>query len=284
MFAEVADSARLALGEGPVWDAAAAQLRWIGIPDRCVLSHDPSTGHTVRTGLDTVPGTLAIGADGGAVLATERGFERLDLATGRTDLLAAVEPDRPDRRMNDGKCDPYGRLVAGTMQFDEPRLPGPLYRLGADGGVSAVLDGLAIPNGLAWPEPDRLWYIDTPTRRIDLYAYPEHGPVGPLIRSIDVSRIPGMPDGMTLDADGNLWVAFWDGWAVHCLSPAGRVLATVELPVPRPTSCTFGGPGLDTLWITTATSSRHPASGLLFRDAPGAKGLPAQLWSGSSGG
>lgn len=121
--------------------------------------------------------------------------------------------------MNDGKRDPYGLPVAGTMQRTGPQQPGSLYRLESDGSVRPILDGLAIPNGLAWPEPDRLWHIDTPTRRIGFYEYPEHGPVGRRIRSLDVSHLPGMPDGMTLDEAGNLWVAFWDGGAVHCLSP-----------------------------------------------------------------
>ncbi|GAA2151407.1 hypothetical protein GCM10009760_46770 [Kitasatospora kazusensis] len=286
MRAEPADPTRLTLGEGVSWDAEAGRLHWIGIPDRRVLWLDEATGRTGSHRLDVMPGTLAPYRDGQVLLATERGFELLDTAQGVTSLVAAVEGDRPERRMNDGKCDPYGRVLAGTMQIDEPRVPGPLYRLEPTGEVLAVLDGLAIPNGLAWPEPDRLWHIDSPTRRIDLYEYPERGPVGPRIRSLDVSHLPGVPDGMTLDTDGNLWVAFWDGSAVHCLSPAGRVLATVELPVRRPTSCAFGGPGLDTLFVTTAHASadaEQAVSGTLFRCAPGATGRPAQCWAGLSG-
>ncbi|WP_329486402.1 SMP-30/gluconolactonase/LRE family protein [Kitasatospora sp. NBC_01246] len=269
----VADTPCLTLGEGPVWDAAAQSIRWIGIPDREVLTlHRPSGRLTVLE-LDVTPGTLMPAAEGSPVLATERGFESLDTATGRTELLAAVEADRPDRRMNDGKRDPYGRPVAGTMQRTGPQQPGSLYRLESDGSVRPILDGLAIPNGLAWPEPDRLWHIDTPTRRIGFYEYPEHGPVGRRIRSLDVSHLPGMPDGMTLDEAGNLWVAFWDGGAVHCLSPGGRLLDTVEVPAPRTTSCAFGGPGLDTLFVTTARSGEHPLSGRLFELAvPGVRG------------
>ncbi|WP_406207595.1 SMP-30/gluconolactonase/LRE family protein [Kitasatospora sp. NBC_01560] len=264
----VADTPHLALGEGPVWDTAARRLHWIGIPDRRVLTLDPSDGRVTVTELDVVPGALMTGPDGPPVLATERGFELLDFATGRTELLAPVEADRPDRRMNDGGRDPYGRPVAGTMLRSEPWEPGPLYRLERDGTVRPVLDGLSVPNGIAWPEPDRLWHIDSPTRRIDLYEYPEHGPVGRRIRSLDVSHLPGLPDGMCLDADGNLWVAFWGGAAVHCLSTDGAVLATVELPVPRATSCAFGGPDLRTLWITTARTPEHPLSGALFACRP----------------
>ncbi|GAA1240131.1 SMP-30/gluconolactonase/LRE family protein [Kitasatospora nipponensis] len=298
MHAEPVDrTPHLTLGEGPTWDAVAQRLYWIGIPDRRVQWLEPATGLQGARTLDTMPGTLAPYRDRQVVLATARGFELLDTEAdpeaadtdadadpapeqARTTLVAPVETDRPDRRMNDGKCDPYGRLLAGTMQLEEPRRPGSLYRLEPDGTVLPVLDGLAIPNGLAWPEPDRLWYIDTPTRRIDLFAYPEHGPVGPLIRSLDVSHLPGWPDGMTLDADGNLWVAFWDGAAVHCLSPAGRLLATVELPVPRVTSCAFGGADLDTLYVTTASSPDAAASGLLFSVRGAGGGRPAQPWAG----
>lgn len=269
----VADTPCLALGEGPVWDAAAQCLHWIGIPDRRVLTLHRPSGRVTVLELDVTPGTLMPAPQGRPVLATERGFEALDTATGRTELLAAVEADRPERRMNDGKRDPYGRPVAGTMQRTEPRQPGSLYRLEPDGSVRPILDGLSIPNGLAWPEPDRLWHIDTPTRRIELHEYPEHGPVGRRIRSLDVSHLPGMPDGMTLDEAGNLWVAFWDGGAVHCLSPEGRLLDTVEVPVPRSTSCAFGGPELDTLYVTTARSEEHPLSGALFALAvPGVRG------------
>lgn len=111
----VADTPYLELGEGPLWDEPAQLLRWIGIPDRRVLTLDPASGAIGSVELDVTPGTLMPYGDGGLMLATERGFERLDPATGRTTLVAAVEADRPDRRMNDGKTDPYGRPVAGSM-------------------------------------------------------------------------------------------------------------------------------------------------------------------------
>jgi sugar lactone lactonase YvrE len=284
---EIAEPSRLQLGEGSLWDPATERLYWIGIEDRRVLWLEQGTGEARTVQLDTMPGTLVPHRDGRVLLATERGFELLDTASGGLTPVAEVERDRADRRMNDGKCDPCGRMLAGTMSLAEPREPGPLYRLedDPDGGTRAVpvLDGLAIPNGLAWPEPDRMWYIDTPTRRIDLYAYPEHGPVGPLIRSIDTSHLTGDPDGMTLDADGNLWVAFWGGSAVRCFSPQGALLETVELPVPQVTSVAFGGPALDRLYITTAATGLDPADpaphGALFRCDGLTIGRPATPWA-----
>ncbi|MGA5703004.1 SMP-30/gluconolactonase/LRE family protein [Peterkaempfera bronchialis] len=288
MHAEIAEPSRLQLGEGSFWDAATGRLYWIGIEDRRVMWLEPATGEVTSLELDTMPGTLVPYRDGRVLLATQRGFELLDTATGALRPVAEVEADRTHRRMNDGKCDPYGRLLAGTMTLDEPREPGPLYRLEPSGGGTVravpVLDGLAIPNGLAWPEPDRLWYIDTPTRRIDLYAYPEHGPVGPLIRTIDTAQLPGDPDGMTLDAEGNLWVAFWGGSAVRCFGPDGTLLETVELPVPQVTSVAFGGPDLRTLYITSAATGTDPGDGLphgaLFRCEGAATGRPGVPWAG----
>ena len=292
MHVEIAEPTRLRLGEGSFWDGPAGRLYWIGIEDRRVMWLEPATGRVASLELDTMPGTLVPYRDGRLIVATERGFELLDTATGALTVLTEVEADRSDRRMNDGKCDPYGRLLAGTMTIDEPKEPGPLYRLepadGAEGAPVAVpvLDGLRIPNGLAWPEPDRLWYIDTPTRRLDLYAYSERGAVGPLIRSVDTSHLSGWPDGMTLDAEGNLWVAFWGGSSVRCFAPDGTLLETVELPVPQVTSVAFGGADLRTLYITTAATGMDTVAdadtphGALFRCDDLATGVPGRPWAG----
>lgn len=287
---ELVDDCRLTLGEGVAWDAVAARLYWIGIEDRQVRWLEEGAG-TGRVDLPTRPGTLAPYRDGRVLLAVEDGFSLLDTATGALEPVAPVEADLPDRRMNDGKCDPYGRMVAGTMGLTEPRPTGPLYRLEYDGDgrpqVSVLRDGLLIPNGLDWPEPDLLWHIDSPTRRISLFDYPEHGPLAEPVRTLDVSAFGGDPDGMTLDADGNLWVAFWDGAAVRCLSPEGELLETVELPTARVSSCAFGGPGLDTLYITTAGGGPDGArdgAGSLFRYRGLAQGRPSRHWSGPVGG
>ncbi|MHA6759079.1 SMP-30/gluconolactonase/LRE family protein [Streptacidiphilus sp. PAMC 29251] len=297
---ELVDDCRLALGEGVVWDDRAGRLYWIGIEDRQVRVLDPggSAGGGEGGGgkpevlpLDTRPGTIAPYRDGLMLLAVEAGFALLDTATGVLEPVAPVEADRPGRRMNDGKCDPYGRMVAGTMTLDEPRAGGPLYRLEYDSEgrarVVVLREGMLIPNGLDWPEPDLLWHIDTPTRSIRLFDYPEHGPLADPVRSLDVSALGGDPDGMTLDAEGNLWVAFWGGSAVRCLSPEGRLLETVELPTGKVTSCAFGGPALDVLYITTAgggAADADPGAGSLYRYPGLATGRPARAWAGPSAG
>jgi sugar lactone lactonase YvrE len=271
---DLADDHRLALGEGALWDGPAGRVYWIGIEDCEVRWLTPKDGARGAVRLDTMPGAIAPYRGEEVLLAVADGFAVLDTATGALTLVAEVETDRPDRRMNDGKCDPYGRMVAGTMQVEEPRRPGPLHRLDRESGRAVpILDGLLIPNGLDWPEPDLLWHIDTPKRRIDLFAYPEHGPLGAPLRSIDVSGFAGDPDGMTLDRDGNLWVAFWGGSAVRCLSPRGRLLETVEVPTVNVTNCAFGGPALDTLYITTAGGGLYSCPGLTT-------GRPATAWAG----
>ncbi len=289
--AELAVACHLQLGEGSIWDQETGRLYWVGTEDRRVMWLDPSSGGVSELDVDGMPGTLVPYRDGTVGVATERGFELLDTETGKLSLLVEVEADRPDRRMNDGKCDPYGRFLAGTTQSVRPKKPGPLYRLESEGDslrAVKVLDDLLIPNGLVWPEPDRMWYIDTPTRRIDLYEYPATGPVGPLIRSIDVSNLSGEPDGMTIDADGNLWVAFWGGSAVRCLAPDGTVLETVILPVPQVASAAFGDGDLGTLYVTTAArgmASPEPGdgpdlNGAVFRCRGLATGCPSVPWEG----
>ena len=294
---ELVDDCRLALGEGVVWDSRAERLYWIGIADRQVrwLDRDGAVGPAADRKpqvlrLDTCPGTLAPYRDGRVLLAVEDGFALLDTADGSLESVARVEADRPERRMNDGKCDPYGRIVAGTMTFEDPRVGGPLYRLeyDADGTarVVALRGGMLIPNGLDWPEPDLLWHIDTPTSSISLFAYPEHGPLADPVRTLDVSALGGDPDGMTLDAEGNLWVAFWGGSAVRCLSREGKVLETVELPTGKVSSCAFGGPDLDVLYVTTAGGGEPGAdegAGSLYRYAGLTTGRPSRHWAGPAG-
>ena len=287
---EVADASRLVLGEGLAWDAVSERLYWIGIEDRQVrwLDHRAGTSHVLE--LPTRPGTLAPYRDGRVLLAVAEGFAVLDTASGELEPVADVEIGSPERRMNDGKCDPYGRIVAGTMTLAEPRVGGPLYRLEPSPDtaepprVTVLRDGFLIPNGLDWPSPDLLWHIDTPAETAYLYDYPEQGPLADPIRALDLSEHSGSPDGMTLDAEGNLWIAFWGGSAVRCFSPAGRLLEELAVPTAQPSNCAFGGPELTDLYITTAAEGLEAPdelAGALLRWPGLAKGAgPARAWAG----
>ncbi|WP_255826974.1 SMP-30/gluconolactonase/LRE family protein [Amycolatopsis sp. GM8] len=264
-------------GEGPVWHAGWPGLRWVDMAAGDVL--ELRAGRVRRTHVGTVAAALRPRADGGVVLALERGFALADAALENVVPFPELWPDN-GIRMNDGGCDPDGRFYCGSMAYSEAAGAGSLYRLDAGGAVSTVLTGVTISNGLAWsPDGGTAYYIDTPTHRVDAFGYSaEHGLTGrrPLI---EIPAAAGSPDGMTVDADGRLWIALWGGGAVRCYQPDGTLEEHVSLPVTQVTACTFGGPGLDELYITTSRqgieAGTQPQAGALFRYRPGARGLPA---------
>jgi sugar lactone lactonase YvrE len=225
------------------------------------------------------------------LLAVRDGFASLR-EDGGLDLIAEVEIDDATMRMNDGKVGPDGGFWAGTMSVDEKPGVGRLYRLDPRGSVDPLLERTTISNGLDWSGDGRvLYYIDTPTRRVDRFDVGRDGHSLSNRRvAVDLSRgNAGVPDGMTVDADGYLWVCLWDGWAVERYSPDGRFDRRVEMPAAQVTSCTFGGPNLDELYITTAqegfpTGGRadQPHAGSIFRVRPGVRGRPSHLFAGDA--
>jgi sugar lactone lactonase YvrE len=222
---------------------------------------------------------------GGLVVALRDGFGIL--ADGHLQMVAPVEADLPDNRMNDGKCDPAGRYLAGTMHLDELLGRGALYRLNSDLSVDRLITGVTISNGLAWSIDGRLmYYIDSPTQRVDAFDYDtESGELSNRRPFVHISPDIGAPDGMTLDSEGCLWVALFDGGAVHRFTPDGALETVVELPTRQITSCAFGGDRLDVLYITTARIGRSadpldPVAGGLFACEPGVTGLPTHYFNG----
>lgn len=274
------------LGEGPTWDARAGQLIWVDILGRRIHRTDPATGIT-----DSVPTPLHVGAiapraAGGYVAALQDGFWIFD--DGPPRRIATVPEAQPGLRFNDGKCDPAGRFWAGTMAYDESAGAGCLYRLDLDGSVTRVLSEVSISNGLAWSrDGETMFFIDTPNRRVDAFAFDlATGAIGDRRTVVTFPPEFGWPDGMTIDADGGLWVAFWDGCAVRRFVD-GRLDRTIELPVSRVTSCAFGGADLDELYITSARDRLspeqprdQPLAGALFRIRPGVRGVPAAVYAG----
>jgi sugar lactone lactonase YvrE len=188
-------------------------------------------------------GALASTADGGVVLAVAGGFARLDWDSGTVKMLATVEADRPQNRMNDGACDSGGRFWAGTMALDERPQAGALYRLDPDGTVHTMLAGVSISNGIDWsPDGRRMYYVDSPTRRIDVFDF--DAGAGAIANRRPFVALPpeaGFPDGLTVDAEGFVWLALWGGAALHRYDPEGARERIVPLPVTHPTSCAFGG-------------------------------------------
>lgn len=279
---DVAVRAQAELGEGPTWDAAAGRLIWVDILNCRVHTYDPATGRrTVRTTEQHV-GAARPRAGGGLVLNLRDGIALLDPdGTLRTAHHEAV----PGRRANDAAVAPDGSLWAGTMRYDEAPGGGTLARLAPDGTHTTVLDDVTVSNGTGWSPDGRLmYYIDSPTRRIDVFDHdPGDGRISGRRTLAAVEDGAGLPDGLAVDADGCVWVALWDGGAVRRYTPDGRLDRVVELPVPRVTACAFGGAGLTDLYVTTARTgltAPHPLAGALLVLPDAGKGLPQPAYAG----
>jgi sugar lactone lactonase YvrE len=286
--AEVVLDAQAALGEGPVWDEGRRVLWWLDIPRGHVHAFDPRRGKDKLFNAGSVVGAVALRTDGTLLLAAKDSFTTLDPATGLVETILRLPSEGNARRANDGKCDPVGRFLIGRMPLDGAEGAGALYRLDPDMTLALVLGGLTVPNGLAWRADGRvMYYIDS--ARQEVTAYPYDLSAGTLGTGRPVVRFRGdaVPDGMTIDAEGCLWVALWGGSRVVRISPAGEMLATVHVPASLVSSCTFGSEYLDELYITTAREglkpdddAREPLAGSLFRARPGPKGLPSVNFAG----
>jgi sugar lactone lactonase YvrE len=267
--------------EGPVWSAGWGGLRWVDMLAGDVLSLE-SDGTVQRSHVGTVAAALRPRRGGGAVIAVERGFALQDADGTRTDL-DAVWDDR-SIRMNEGGCDPDGRFWCGSVAYDQRAGAAALYRLDADHSVRRVLDGVTISNGLDWsPDGSLAYYDDTATHRIDVFDYDARtGLTGrrPFVVLTDGDH----PDGLTVDAEGGVWVALNGSGVVHRYTPAGVLDEVVELPTAQVTACTFGGPDLDQLFITTSREGMgpddDPIAGSLFRADVGVPGLPVREFGG----
>lgn len=273
------------LGEGPMWSAAEKALYWVDILDNCFHRLDPRTGQTRRYAIDTMVGTVVLRQSAGFVLATQRGFEFYDGQSSEAKLIAAPEAGKPNSRFNDGAVDRQGRFWAGTMGQRDAAL----YRLDADLSVHKMETGISTSNGIGWsPDNRTMYYTDSSPRQI--YAYDFDAATGQIANRRIFVQLPesdGVPDGLTVDSEGCIWSAVWDGWRIVRYTPDGAVDREVSVPVQRPTSCMFGGDNLDELYITSARTGfseedlkSQPLAGGLFRFRPGVKGLPEPLFAG----
>lgn len=284
---EVAVHAHPQHGEGPVW--VDGLLYWVDITGELVHRFDPVTGEDTATAVGQAVGALVPRSRGGVVLAVRDGFAELADPDDEPRMLVPVEANRPGNRMNDGKCDSQGRFWASTMAFDASAESGSLYCLTPNLEVRKVLDRLTIGNGLAWSADDRTFYfIDSMTHGVDAYGFDAaSGELGQRRRVVDIPSSDGIPDGMTIDAEGYLWVALFNGWAVRRYSPTGKLDREIRLPVSNVTCPTFGGDDLGDLYITTTPEGLsdderidQPLAGAVFRVRPGVLGVPANAFAG----
>ncbi|MFF5859762.1 SMP-30/gluconolactonase/LRE family protein [Streptomyces sp. NPDC012751] len=277
---EVAVRAEAALGEGPTWDPATGRLLWLDILGMRIHTYDPSSGaRTIRTAPQHV-GAVKPRAGGGLVLNLRDGVGLLD--PDDTFRWLHHEPVA-GRRANDAAVAPDGSLWAGTMRYDEAAGGGTLSRIAGDGGVTTVLPDVTVSNGTGWsPDGRRMYYIDTPTRRVDVFDHDAEG-VRDRRPLVEIEEGAGFPDGLTVDAEGCVWVALWDGGAVRRYTPDGELDRVITLPTPRTTACAFGGAGLTDLYVTTARtglSSPHPLAGSLLIIPNAGQGLPPTPFTG----
>ncbi|MEV8561154.1 SMP-30/gluconolactonase/LRE family protein [Streptomyces sp. NPDC051917] len=277
---EVAVRAEAELGEGPTWDPATGRLIWLDILGMRVHTYDPATGRrTVRTTEQHV-GAVKPRAGGGLVLNLRDGVGLLD--PDDTFRWLHHEPVA-GRRANDAAVAPDGSLWAGTMRYDEAPGGGTLTRLTGDGTAQTVLSDVTVSNGTGWSPDGRLmYYVDTPTRRVDVFDHDGERVHGrrPFV---EIEEGAGFPDGLTVDAEGCVWVALWDGGAVRRYTPDGALDRVIQLPAPRTTACAFGGADLTDLYITTARvglPAPHPLSGSLLVVPGAGKGLPQPAFQG----
>ncbi len=279
---DVACDAGDVLGEGPLWNVDGGVLYWLDIERRFIHALEPERRAHERVVIQLQPSALGLRARGGLIVAATRCLLGLDRLDGEPRVLAELTDVRSDVRFNDGECDPQGRFWAGTTSGSDAG-GAALYRLEHDGSVTTVLRDVTISNGLAWaPDHSTLFYVDTPTGGVDAFDYDaETGTISRRRRLIDINPRDGYPDGMTVDAEGFLWVALWGGGTVRRYRPDGRLEAIVTVPSSQPTSCCFGGKRLDQLFITSARYglspeqlTREPLAGALFTCQPGVTGLP----------
>ncbi len=283
---DVVTNHKCLLGEGPVWDSKHKMIYWVDILNGEI--HEYSTQQKIKNTIHVqqMIGCLAVCTNGNFIAALQNGFAFIDRVSGAVEVIADPESLLPNNRFNDGKCDPSGRFWAGTISFSEEPNAGSVYTLEKNLAITKKIEGATISNGICWSQSNQiLYYIDTPTFEVASYDYDDS--TGNISNKKTVIKIPkedGCPDGMTIDDEGMLWIAHWDGWKVTRWNPSsGEKLCYIELPVARVTSCIFGGENLEDLYITSARVGlakeeleKQPLAGSLFilRNS-GFKGIPA---------
>jgi len=277
------------LGEGPLWVARENALYWVDIVNKKVHRYGTADDARRSWTFETEVTSLAARRQGGLVGTVRAGFAFIDLEAGAFEPIAMPEADLPENRFNDGKVDENGRYWAGSMDDGEKSATGSLYRLDGDLALHKMDDDYSITNGPAFSVDGKtLYHTDTAKRTIFAFDFSEAGAISNKRVFVElVAEEEGYPDGMTVDREDCIWLAHFGGSRITRYSPEGEVIQVIAMPVPNITSCTFAGPGLDTMYITTARHllkeediRKYPLSGSLFSCKPGVIGLPTPSFAG----
>jgi sugar lactone lactonase YvrE len=262
------------LGEGPVWDARRKMICWVDILNGIIHQYAPGQKKHTTISVHQMIGSLAVCTSGNFIAALKKGLAFINSINGEMKMIADPESHLPHNRFNDGKCDPAGRFWAGTMSLSEAPNAGSVYMVERDLLITKKIESVTISNGMAWSADHKtFYYIDTPTWEVVAYDYDKDtAHISNKRVIINIAKEDGCPDGMTIDSDGMLWIAHWDGWQVTRWNPlTAEKLYHIKLPVARVTSCTFGGENLEDLYITSAKVGitqeelkKQPLAGSLF--------------------
>ena len=276
------------LGEGSFWNHETQELYWVDIISNQLHIYNPKTQTNRSVTTPSNIGTVVPIDKSRAVVALQDGIYIINTDSGDTTLLSDVEQDIPSNRFNDGKCDPSGRLWAGSMAYDQAPKVANLYMINSKGETNLKLDSVSISNGIVWTKDKKtMYYIDTPTLEIKAFDYDDTtGAISNQRIAVKVHDSLGYPDGMAIDENDKLWVGMWNGNAVICFDPiTGNVVSKIEVPAHNVTSCAFGGKNLDTLYITTARvdmteeeQAKYPLAGSLFKAVPEVSGVKSPFF------
>lgn len=276
------------LGEGAFWNHQTNELYWIDIEGKLLNIFNPETNKNRSFPTASHIGTVVPKNKDEAIIALADGIYTMNIKTGKTSLFVDMKEALTNCRLNDGKCDPSGRLWVGSMNWQQEKGKAKLFSIQKDSSVTTKIDSITISNGIVWTKDKKtMYYIDTPTSQIKAYDFDNKtGNISNERVAVEIPEVLGYPDGMTIDQDDMLWVGMWNGNAVIRFNPkTGKVLQKIEVPAHNITSCAFGGENLETLYITTASIDmtseeikQYPLAGSVFKIVPGTKGVKSSFF------
>lgn len=282
--------ARTILGEAPFWCSQEKVVYWVDIDGKAILRFNPATGEQQVFPQQYEVGCVVKKTGGGFIAAANKDLLYFDQDLKNPEVFSTPEPDDLNNRFNDGKCDRAGRFWVGSTDINEEEPSGALYRVSRGGDVKCMLPDLTVANGLGWSPDDKTMYF-TDSGHGTIYAFDfsiETGAIDNQRVFAQVDAANGVPDGLTVDAEGYVWSAHWNGWQITRYDPEGQIDRVIRMPVPLVTSIAFGGEHLDQMYVTTASYGlseaeldEAPRSGGLFVISTGVRGLPEVPFAGA---